>query len=75
MKAKKQSAKESNRIIWQRAGRIARQEGWPLSLCPRAAWNGREPDTYGLWLMEQWRAGWNEEDQRIRQAGLFQEAR
>ena len=65
MLQRKQTVKESNRIIWTMNGQLARLQDKPISACPKL--KNHETDTYGAWLMDQWRKGWEEQDAKIRQ--------
>jgi len=69
MKLKKQGSKVTNKIIWRGAGRIARLQGKSLEACPNLKHSER--DTYGDWLMQQWREGWKDQNEVIRQRSLF----
>ena len=66
----KQDRKTTNAFVWNSAGRAARRAGEPLNACPDLRRHGF--DTYGAWLMEQWRAGWTAQDEEIRQGELFE---
>jgi len=66
----KQDRRTTNQIIWHGAGRVARNAGQPLTACPDLRRHGF--DTYGAWLMEQWRAGWTAQNEEIRQGSLFE---
>ena len=66
---RRQNRRTTNRFIYRTAGRIARQEGKPFDAVPELRRNER--DTYGAWLMEEWRDGWKEQDEEIRQGSLF----
>ena len=72
-KEEKQTLRETNRIIWTMAGHIARNRNEPLSACPNL--KRRENDTYGTWLMDQWRKGWEEQDAKIRQPQIPMEVK
>jgi hypothetical protein len=63
------TTKERNRDIYQRAGREARRAGSPLEACPKLQRGPR--DTYGAWLEEQWRKGWFQQDDQLRQLPLL----
>lgn len=64
MKVHHRDPKFSNRWIYYRSGRQARDEGQALTACPQL--QHYAGDTYGAYLMKGWADGWGDRDLELK---------
>jgi hypothetical protein len=73
MEQQRQQSRERQRDIYIRAGRTARLQGRPITCCPnlKQTFKSGMRDVFGEFLEDQWKKGWYQQDDELRQRSLF----